>query len=61
MHTRGNTPIKSEGRKLPLGLIHLGAGATTAAANLALAAAEAGRKVVLVDGNLREPAVSELL
>jgi len=39
----------------------LRAGATTVAANLALAAAEAGRKVVLVDGNLREPAVSKLL
>ncbi len=40
---------------------HPGAGATTVAANLALAAAEAGRRVVLVDGNLRDPGVGELL
>ncbi len=38
----------------------LAAGASTVAANLAFAAAEAGRKVVLVDGNLRAPALSEL-
>lgn len=38
----------------------LRAGATTVAANLALAIAEAGRRVVLVDGNLREPSVGQL-
>lgn len=36
-------------------------GATTVAANLALAMAEAGRRVVLVDANLRDPAVAGLL
>lgn len=38
----------------------LRAGVTTVAANLAYAMAEAGRRVILVDGNLREPAVSAL-
>jgi succinoglycan biosynthesis transport protein ExoP len=38
-----------------------GAGATTVAANLAAAVAEAGRQVILVDGNLRDPALSTLL
>ncbi|MDP9239651.1 MAG: Wzz/FepE/Etk N-terminal domain-containing protein, partial [Actinomycetota bacterium] len=38
-----------------------GAGASNVAANLAAAAAEAGRQVILVDGNLRDPALSRLL
>lgn len=47
-------------RSIVVSAPRLGAGSTTVAANLALAAAEAGRKVVLVDGNLRAPAMSEL-
>ncbi len=39
---------------------HLGAGATTVACNLALAMAETGQRVVLVEANLRDPAVSDL-
>ncbi len=39
----------------------VGAGTTTVACNLALAMAEAGQQVVLVDANLRDPAVGELL
>ncbi|MEP6696472.1 MAG: Wzz/FepE/Etk N-terminal domain-containing protein [Pseudonocardiales bacterium] len=38
-----------------------GAGASTVAANLAVSVAEAGRQVILVDGNLRDPAVARLL
>jgi capsular exopolysaccharide synthesis family protein len=37
-----------------------GAGATTVAANLGLAMAEAGRKAILVDGNLADPGLSRL-
>ncbi|MGB9378069.1 MAG: polysaccharide biosynthesis tyrosine autokinase [Mycobacteriales bacterium] len=39
----------------------VGAGASTVAANLACAAAESGRRVVLVDANLRAPSVGEAL
>lgn len=38
-----------------------GAGATTVAANLALAMAEAGQQVILVDGNLADPGASRLI
>ncbi len=37
-----------------------GAGASTVAANLALAMVEAGRRVIVVDGNLADPALSKL-
>lgn len=40
---------------------HPGAGTTTVAVNLALATVEAGRRVVLIDANLRDPVVSRLL
>lgn len=38
-----------------------GEGTTTTVCNLAIAAADAGRKVLVIDANLRNPAVSDLL